>query len=183
MIQSAARYEELTVRRASALGLVLIAAALGACGQAQATISTPAGTVTAKQSGQEASVTVQTGKGTDTVQAGSKLPSGFPVSIPLPGAGHISSAIANSQNGKTSYLVVFTLNESLSAGLSAYDTKLKEASFNESANFEVSGTSQSTGSAIQSWTNSTWTIGVVGAGATPATPASLTITVKSAAAG
>ncbi len=167
----------------ASVAVMAAAALLGACGQSQTTISTPAGTVTTKQNGATASVTVKTQKGTASFQAGGGLPSGFPHAVPLPSTGHLSSAIRESSNGSSAYLVSYGLNVSLPAGLSAYDAKLSSAGFRESSNLETSGSSGATSGALQSWTSSAWIIAVVGASATQSSSASLTITVRAATSG
>jgi hypothetical protein len=144
------------------VGAVVVAGAmaigLAACGSSGTTVSTPNGsaTISSSGSGGNSSVKIKTNKGTGEIQAGSKLPAGFPSAVPIPTFLKLSSSFGATSQGKSSYELIYSVSGSLTQAANRYDQQLRAAGFSASETATINGVIE------QVWKSSAWTVQVQG---------------------
>jgi len=160
------------------MGVVALAATMAigcaACGSSGTTVSTPNGsaTVSSSGSGKNSTVKVKSNKGTLELNAGEKVPSGFPSAIPLPTFLKLSSSVGTKSQGKSGFDLIYDVSGSLTKAVDRYDQQLRSAGLASSMTATIDGAIE------QAWKSSAWTVQVQGApGSGPGQPPSLDLIV------
>jgi hypothetical protein len=140
--------------------------AIGAasCGSSSTTVSTPNGsaTINASGNGSNASVKIQTNKGTAEIDAGTKVPAGFPSAVPLPTFLRLSSSLGTRTGTTSGYDLIYSVSSSVPEALARYDADLRAAGFSSSASATINGIVE------QVWHSAAWTVQVQAATASAA---------------